>query len=350
MGCKLGYRPALDGLRGFAVLIVLGSHFDVPLLWNGGGVGVGIFFALSGFLITSLLLEERQRTGRVNLWAFYGRRARRLLPALYVVVAFWLAATWALGAFDTQWAGILTASTYVTNWALVYGVETGAMHHTWSLAVEEQFYAFWPLAIILAGLTWIVWRWAGMALGLGVMLILGQPGIALLAGCLLSVGLHRGMRLAAPWWTGALGLGAIMFLTIAPFGWTLGMGVTGIVGAVILASVSGGENRLTRALSFRPLRGAGRISYALYLWHPVLIGTAIIAGFDKGPVVNVVLIGLTFAAALASWRWVESPWLVSKRSDAGVEGRVAGVRAVHPHRPQPGHVAARHKGPDVLPS
>jgi peptidoglycan/LPS O-acetylase OafA/YrhL len=321
---RLGYRPALDGLRGFAVLIVLGSHFDVPLLWNGGGVGVGIFFALSGFLITSLLLEERERTGKINLLAFYGRRARRLLPALYVVVTFWLAASWALGVFDDAWPGILSAGLYYTNWALAYGVETGTMHHTWSLAVEEQFYAVWPLAVIGAGAAWYVARWAGMALGLVAMMILGQPGIALLAGCLLSVGLHRGLRLWVPAWAGGLGFAAIMFLTIAPFGWTLGMGVTGIVGAVILASLSGSESWLTRALSWRPLRGSGRISYALYLWHPVLLGTAFLLGFDKGPVVNIALVGLTFLMALASWRWVESPFLRRRQvgeSDVGVTRR-----------------------------
>lgn len=305
----LGYRPSLDGLRGFAVLIVMGSHFDVPLLWNGGGVGVGIFFALSGFLITSLLLEERARTGRIDLVAFYKRRARRLLPALYAVVVFWLAASSVLGALPTQWLGIVTASTYVTNWALQFGVETGAMHHTWSLAVEEQFYAVWPLVVLLAGASWRIAKWSGMALGLCVMLILGQPGIAVLAGCLLSIGLHRGMRLTVSPWFGLLGLAVIAFLTIAPFGWTLGMGVTGLVGAVILASQSGNPNWLSRALGWQPLRSVGRISYALYLWHPVLLGTAIVAGASKGPLVNLLLIALTFAVAVASWRWVESPWM-----------------------------------------
>lgn len=308
-GWRLGYRPALDGLRGIAALMVMGSHFDVPFMLQGGVVGVGIFFALSGFLITSLLIEERARTGRIDLLAFYGRRARRLLPALYAVVAFWLGASVLLGVLDSQLTGLVTASTYVTNWAVRFGIDAADMEHTWTLAVEEQFYLVWPIGIIAAGSAIRARRWVGVAIAIIAIMVLGRHGIALFAGCLLAIGLRRGLPLQLPGWAGMAAFAALAFLMATSIAWSSGQMLPAVVATVLLAALVGGENFLTRALAWAPLRGAGRISYALYLWHPVLIGGAILAGYPKGPLVNIILIGLTFAAAILSWRFVESPFL-----------------------------------------
>ena len=151
------YRPALDGLRAIAVLAVLAYHW--PVSWMPGGfLGVEVFFVISGYLITSLLLGERVRTGTTDLKAFWLRRARRLLPALFTMLAT-VSVVW-LVWHPTEVAGlrgaVLAAIAYVTNWYLIavkqsYFASVGRpspLLHLWSLAVEEQFYFIWPLVLI----------------------------------------------------------------------------------------------------------------------------------------------------------------------------------------------------------
>ena len=151
------HRPELDGLRGIAILAVLAAHTGVPgFADGGGGAGVTLFFVLSGYLITSLLLAERDKNGRVDLRAFYVRRALRLLPALaavlVVVVVLLLAGLAPAAAVaDTNYAIVIAGVVaYVANWVAVAGQSIGMLGHTWSLAVEEQFYIVWP-AMLLAG-------------------------------------------------------------------------------------------------------------------------------------------------------------------------------------------------------
>ena len=139
--------PALDGIRGIAILLVVASHFGLG--GTGGMVGVTLFFVLSGFLITYLLLDEREQTGRIDLKSFYGRRALRLLPALgfYLVgmaMLIWLLRL-AIPIWDTTWPTAL----YLANYVQVLGGDLFANRHTWSLAVEEHFYLIWPLLVIL---------------------------------------------------------------------------------------------------------------------------------------------------------------------------------------------------------
>ena len=132
----LTYRPELDGLRGIAVLLVIGGHLLVPGMGGGAHVGVTIFFVLSGYLITSVLREKH------DLAAFYVRRARRLLPALLV----WVLALTLAGVITARDA--LPPLLYVANWAAVGGGLSTPLAHTWSLATEEQFYLLWPLVLI----------------------------------------------------------------------------------------------------------------------------------------------------------------------------------------------------------
>ncbi|GIH17051.1 acyltransferase family protein [Rugosimonospora africana] len=153
------YRPALDGVRAFAVAGVVLFHAGVPGI-PGGFLGVDAFFVLSGFLITSLLLAERERTGRVDLAAFWGRRARRLLPALLVLlIAVVVTSQFLLPTVELRLlrGDGLAALVYVANWRMIYRgggnyfAQTSApspLQHTWSLGIEEQFYLFWPLIVI----------------------------------------------------------------------------------------------------------------------------------------------------------------------------------------------------------
>ncbi len=152
------YNPKLDGLRGLAVLVVMIYHVGIFLpngfiLISGGFLGVDIFFVLSGFLITSVLLREQFRTGSTNLWNFYRRRIYRLVPAywlfLIVLVLFgWLILPAAQVSLLYRDNKFLYAATYLTNWNSAYGESGGHLNHTWSLAIEEQFYIIWPLFLI----------------------------------------------------------------------------------------------------------------------------------------------------------------------------------------------------------
>ena len=143
------YRPDLDGLRAVAVLLVIAGHASWPVPNGAGTVGVTAFFVLSGYLITSLLTAERDRTGRIDLVAFYGRRARRLVPTLVAVIV-----TCALLTLHGSWqpvpmlAGTVTSLAWVTNWFST-SADLGPLGHTWSLAIEGQFYLAWPLIVLL---------------------------------------------------------------------------------------------------------------------------------------------------------------------------------------------------------
>src|SRR5262249_53898603 len=144
----LGHRPALDGIRGVAVIAVLAGHSG----WlSGGFLGVDAFFALSGFLITRLLTDEDDATGSIALSLFYARRWPRLLPALLVLVV--VCTTILLTTVPTEFGPLALQEAsavvfYIANWAWVFGLPLGIYGHTWSLGIEEQFYLLWPLGLL----------------------------------------------------------------------------------------------------------------------------------------------------------------------------------------------------------
>jgi peptidoglycan/LPS O-acetylase OafA/YrhL len=309
------FRGDVEGLRALAVLAVLAFHADVPHL-AGGFVGVDVFFVISGFLITGLLLDEHERTGRVSLAAFYARRARRILPAAAVVLVATVAASWwlltPLRRVDVI-RDVLAAAGYAVNWRFITGQtdylaagrDASPLLHYWSLAVEEQFYLVWPLLLIAALLLARLLRCSPRAtvavaasiVGLGSFALavrwtwseeplayLGSPSRAwqFAAGALLAVAARSWHRRRPPSWLlrslGWLGLacivGAVVSFgpaTLYP-GWAALLPTAG--GVALIASGSWGEHRggVASLLTLRPVRALGRLSYSLYLWHwPVLV-------------------------------------------------------------------------------
>ncbi|TQS42192.1 acyltransferase family protein [Cryptosporangium phraense] len=303
---RLSHRPALDGLRAVAVVVVLLFHGGVSWL-PGGWLGVDAFFVLSGYLITTLLLAEHERTGRIRLAAFWGRRARRLLPALLAVVTAVVGcAHWLVPPEERQPLGpdAVSALAYVANWRMLhrgdgYAALTASpspLQHTWSLALEEQFYLLWPL-VIVAALAW--WRGRGLLLGTLVaagasaaaMALLYVPdaeparayygsdtrAFGLLAGCALALGArrYRAVHAAPRRWSLpvaiALGVLAAALLLLDDSGPALYRGgllaVVGAVAVVIGAADRRPDGRLAAVLAIRPLPEIGRVSYELYLWH-----------------------------------------------------------------------------------
>jgi peptidoglycan/LPS O-acetylase OafA/YrhL len=323
---RLGRRPELDGLRGIAILLVIGGHAKW-LPTPSSVAGVNLFFALSGFLITALLLDEVERSGRVSMAAFYVRRARRLLPALVAYLAFAIAV---VGVGPT-----VPVLLYVENWVMVLHGAPAPTAIAWSLSIEEQFYLVWPWVIIL-GIRWARLPWvvatAGVLFAFGLRLLLWDGGAGqwriyygsdtrmdvLLLGCLLAMSVKRwGTPDRLRWllWPGLITMAACC---VAPVWWStlldpfvVGVGTSAVIGGALAGS--------GRWLSWSVLRWFGRRSYALYLWHYVLVTDA-----ERGLMPMWVAIALALALAEVSWRLVERPFLArSSGPRADPESRTA---------------------------
>lgn len=321
---RLRSVPALDGLRGLAVLLVMGYHFQIPGFRHGGATGVAMFFALSGFLITSLLLEERACTGGINFAAFYRRRARRLLPALAVLLAAVLLAAVILDEVDRITLPAAATALYVANWAYWFGwADMGPLTHTWTLAVEEQFYMAWPLIVgaAFAAVRWV--RWSGVAVGLALVIVLQQGGLAILAGSALAVLMHTDRLRRAPVWLAAAALAVILAPSWLAVDAAPGIALIGLLTAPIIACLARSEPTMGRLFALPPLRRIGRISYGLYLWHVPLTWLALHRLGWPLPDVGVAaaLTLASFAIALASWHWVEAPALRRGRPAIATGGR-----------------------------
>lgn len=326
----LPYVPALDGVRGVAVLAVLLFHAGVAWL-PGGFLGVDAFFVLSGYLITGLLLSGQP------LGLFWARRARRLLPALLLLVVVVLALGFVL---DAALRDALGALTYVSNWRS-YASGTGyfgsfaepsAFKHTWSLAVEAQFYVFWPLVVVhvcrrarapvlaAAGIGALVSA-AAMAASFSPY---GDPSRAyygtdtriqaLLVGAALAAVLTRAARPRLLAWSGLLGVVLTLWAWHATSGsdrslygggfLLAAVGTAAVVAAVVLQP----SGPLARVLSVAPLRVVGRVSYGVYLWHwPVfLLLTSARTGLS-GVALLAARLAVTAACTAVSWYAVEVP-------------------------------------------
>jgi peptidoglycan/LPS O-acetylase OafA/YrhL len=288
-----GYVPAFDGLRAIAVLAVVGIHYGAPGA-QYGFVGVDLFFVLSGYLITSILAREWQTTGDIGLRRFYFRRALRLFPALWLMLLF--------AVFFAPLAHIVSILLYVNNWALVFGALqiSPGIGHAWSLAIEEQFYLLWPLALILLFRRLSPRAIVAIAISLGlasalwrVFLLVGGADIyrvyygtdshadGLLLGSALGLAMAFGLvPKLRPRWSALLGtagvsvLVGLALLPTVPYRTfdELGQFATVLAGlAIIWSIVAAPRSAVPSLLSYKPLVGLGKISYGLYLWHvPIL--------------------------------------------------------------------------------
>lgn len=341
---SLHRMPALDGVRGLAILLVLVAHvFGL----NGAGlVGVLLFFVLSGYLITSILLKEIAAQGAVNLRAFYVRRALRLLPALVLLLSFLILLT-VIGATPIPTTSVLLGATqalfYVTDFVLGFTSEaTPGLAHLWTLAVEEQFYSLWPIAVLLflRGFRSRRLRALGWMIGVSVLLRLltvlvgmrqgwffyALPTLwfeCLLGGALLAVGgfevgqcrpsgamLRRAM-MALCW--GIMFLAAVHPGTfLSPITYVLGIPVltASSMGLLTCASATGG-GVTTRVLGAHALRWLGEHSYGLYLFN----STAILVTshwLGHGLASRALGAGAAVGLAVLSRRFVEVPALKLK--------------------------------------
>ncbi len=342
-------RPEIQGLRAAAVALVLVFHLW-PGALPGGYVGVDVFFAISGFLITSHLLREAERTGRVRLAAFWARRARRLLPASLLVLACCAAATAALVPISLrdQYLGEIRASAlYVQNWHLADAAvdylaaedPPSPVRHFWSLSAEEQFYAVWPLLVALAAaLTGraasprrrrraVAFLLGGVTLagfGWAVQATASDPAAAYFvtparawefgAGALLAAlapvsGRGTAVRAALGWAGGAAILSAaFLYGPSTPFPGTAALlPVLGAL-AVIHAGVPEARWALSRALALAPVQRAGDWSYAIYLWHwPLIVLTPFALARPLDDATRVAILGATVVLAALTKVLVEDP-------------------------------------------
>ncbi len=332
----------LDGLRGLAVLLVVMMH--TGLLANGY-IGVDVFFGLSGFLITTLLYEEWEGTGKVSFKRFYERRARRLLPALGLLVAAFALVYIVLNPFQGWPLGRRVATTllFVNNWVAGLGHQNdlGVLNPTWSLAQEEQFYLLWPLVL-----------WAMLRLRMRPMAVIGVLVLAVVAlvqavphleqalpaysdyyspldraaelfiGCAAAVlWRYRLIPRALHWQlTGWLLLGGFAFILFdvdLPTRWTY-LGAV-LVAVPLMLSLLGSHGALARVIASPPLRYVGKISYGLYLCN-LLINNLVmhyVPGRSAWFYTAVVLTAST-AAAAASWHLVESRMLRRRGRTAAI--------------------------------
>jgi peptidoglycan/LPS O-acetylase OafA/YrhL len=375
---RLPYMPGLDGLRAIAVLAVFVYHFS-----NGGGLlpggflGVDVFFVISGYLITALLLSEFRREGRVDLVQFWLRRARRLLPAVGVLIGVVMVAGafLDLGQISTLRGQALASMGYVTNWDLIFSHQSyfeefarpSLFRHLWSLAVEEQFYLLWPLAFAACMVRFgqrrlVIGVIAGAIASSLLMAILFDPGnpnrvfygtdtraTPLLIGVALAFFWHP-ERLKAETGTlapvvlnamGAIGLSMVVitFMTVHDYDVSLyhgGFLLLSVWTAMLIAALAHPAASIGRTIGNPGMRWLGLRSYSFYLWHwPVLELTR--PGIDvplDGPILFALQLGLTLALADLSYRYVEQPFRRStswQRPDwlrIGRVGIAVGVTAV----------------------
>ncbi|WP_067623817.1 acyltransferase family protein [Alicyclobacillus acidiphilus] len=361
VGGKTRYMPGLDGLRTFAVFAVIAYHLG--LNWAPGGLlGVEIFFVLSGYLITDLLITEWKRNGRLQLGQFWLRRARRLLPAMFfmlLIVYVWVS------LFDRAQIvsfrqDALASIFYVSNWWFIFHKVSyfasfgrqSPLGHLWSLAVEEQFYLLWPL-ILAFGLKFFRRRWKFLAITL-VMALMSAAAMAWIyvpgtdpsrvyyGTDTRAFAFLIGAGLAFVWPSMKLsdrlsgsrrllldGMGVFALLAITYMIWQTneyetflyrgGLVVLSVLTALLIVPLAHPSSVLAKIFGCQPLRWLGVRSYGIYLWHfPIIIlTTPLVTGTGINVWRDAAQVAASIAVAAVSWRLIEQPirrWFSPKTS------------------------------------
>ncbi len=340
-----GFNQSIQGMRGIAILLVLLNHAGLPG-FDGGFVGVDIFFVISGYLIGGLLLREVMTKGTIDLWSFYARRCRRLLPACVLVLVVILACVlWLYAPFEHRelMSSVRASSVYALNLWLAgratdyFGGHTEAIPvlHLWSLAVEEQFYIIWPLLILGAAALFPRDRRRG------IFRLTVVAGVLSLVACVVATDIKfqwafylaptrvwefcagivvairppislrsRTRAVTLLGWASLLTLAATTALFSSqirfPGFWAL-IPVCASVGLLVVADSRGGSGP-ERLLRWRPLRWLGDCSYSVYLWHWPLLIFASVAYPRSSPPVTAAALLATLVLGWLSYRWVEQPF------------------------------------------
>lgn len=346
-------RPEIQALRAVAVAAVV-LHHGWPAVAPAGYMGVDVFFVVSGYLITALLLREVDRTGTLSLKDFYVRRARRILPAAMVVLVAVSAATLAFAPYRDWFAyfrEIVASALYVENWRLAIDsqvpafadLESTPVQHFWSLSVEEQFYLLWPLLMLAA--VWLVHRRHG-SLKVTLALVLGTVTLASFAWSIALTAADHNLAyfstFSRGWEFGVGGLLALLATSVRGFSadrWQVTRSLASWAGLVMiivpiltfqdtsafpglwalipvvgtLAIIWAGAPQpawsTTRVAGLRPVQWVGDISYSLYLWHwPIFMFTPMIMGAPSPPALMVVLVAISLGVAALSKRYIEDPF------------------------------------------
>lgn len=352
-GLRGGFRPDVEALRALAVTMVLLFHAGLAVV-PGGFAGVDVFFVISGFLITGLLVRELESTARIRFRNFYARRIRRLIPAAATVLAFAsvIAYRFSAASFRPTYGGdVASAAGYWANWRFAWNavqyfgaeIPPSPVQHYWSLSVEEQFYVVWPL--LLALVAWGVRRW-GWRIRPAMAFALGAVAVPSFVWCVIETGSNQpfaffdtGARMwelslggliavGAPWWrriprwaTGlaaAAGVGLVVLTAAtmhADARWPGSLALAPTVGTALII-IAGSAARTVLAPTsrwWRPLVWVGGLSYSLYLWHwPMLVAVREIWGPVSVPL-GLAVVALSFFPAWLTHRYIENPIRFSKR-------------------------------------
>jgi peptidoglycan/LPS O-acetylase OafA/YrhL len=349
-----GYEPSLDGIRAIAVFLVMAEHLGYV---HGGALGVDVFFVLSGYLITAILVSEFSVTGEISLKKFYVRRALRILPAvlllLIVINIFAAAFQTAAQASRVRWDS-LGALFYIANWLRAFGHDIGVLGNLWSLSIEEQFYLIWPLTLLFLLSQKLSVNRILMIVAAAIVLVnvdriflyrgagsfnriyngLDTRADSLLVGCALGLAGYQALSPRAWAILGSLGavfVGYVVLFTYPvpasfqpAFALTIGGTLFAIGVALFLAGIlSNATSVCAKLLALPPLVWAGRLSYGLYLWHFFVF--AFIAGWFRGYQLRLVpaQISATFLIAAISFYLLERPCLKLKKKFSVIKTREA---------------------------
>ncbi len=342
---KVFHRQEIDGLRALAVLPVILFHAGFSV-FSGGYVGVDVFFVISGYLITFILLRE-MAAGRFSIIDFYERRARRILPALFVVLivttilALLLMMPEQLKHYSRN---LLATSLFFPNIRFTFktdyfdpAAEQNPLLHMWSLGVEEQFYLVFPLIVIalwrfgLAKLWWIVaglgllslayseWGWRNATYS--TFFFTPMRAFELCAGVLIAIAEQRGHFTKTSWWSSSLAILGIVLIGFAVFAFDAQTpfpsvyAIVPVLGTALIIAFARGKTLAAQVLSWRAFVGIGLISYSAYLWHQPLLAFARVYSFDEpSETLLVTMAVMSLVLAYFTWRYVEQPFRNRKAS------------------------------------